>query len=995
MTVGWKRWICLAWLCLIPYSGNAVTPMVAAGQDNSLFLNSDGSVWGTGSFKPPSPVRVLHLPNIIGIATSQGTDIALLSDGTVWASGNNSSGKLGDGTTTQYRPEPQLVPGLSGVRAIAVNSHVLALKQDGTVWAWGGNSSGQLGDGTRTDRHVPTQVIGLADITAISAGQMSSLALRADGTVWVWGITSGGAAGDGSIPSSPNDPNWVHVVPTQVLNLDQVTSIAAGVGHHLALRTDGTVWSWGGDAFGQNGTGQIGLTNQLLPIQVPGLDHVTAIVEDSHSSSMALKSDGTVWGWGNNSVGQLGVSGISYSAGPIQIPGLSDIVAISASNTHRLALRRDGTVLAWGTNKYGQLGDNSLQDRGQPVPVSAPGGTGQLNLLQPAPTSFNQLPNAQISLSVSSGRAPLTVQATAINATDPDGSVSAFYWKTSDGQQATGSSATFTFATAGTYDIQLLVEDNSGGRGLGGQLIVVSPALSAAITVNPKVQMGSAVGVALANDGRILTWGLAPFLGLYNRQFLALPEANSHPIANGVTAAVDVVVGSTSAVTLLLSDGTVLGWGPNESGQVGSGSPAPYLDQPQVVSNLPPVQALAAGGFHGLALTRDGRVFAWGGNTAGQLGLGDSDNRSQPAEVMGLADVIAVAAGGTFSVAVKADGTVWAWGDNFSYALGDGSQISRNRPIQIPGLADVNRIFASGSAVFAQKADGTVWVTGRTPFDSSIYGDPGPAAGARRLPVLDGAVQIAGTDSRVLVLRADGTILSGGSQQDLALGFQSGGDTTGLRPIPGISDAIQVATGQYSSAALRRDGTVLAWGLNDVGQVGDGTLALQQSPVLVLNEDINGFLDLIPEVPNTIPSDKIPPFLVATYNSGGLSSTTLYADLRGIISTGSFAWASDFGRFAAGYNVYVAASVPSGGASLYFQLDANNSWSSLRWPMAEFMRGVTLDSQDALVRAQILQNADLSSPQFVGSSILVGYGTDPDEMLRSARYRTIFTVPLQ
>jgi hypothetical protein len=169
-------------------------------------------------------------------------------------------------------------------------------------------------------------------------------------------------------------------------------------------------------------------------------------------------------------------------------------------------------------------------------------------------------------------------------------------------------------------------------------------------------------------------------------------------------------------------------------------------------------------------------------------------------------------------------------------------------------------------------------------------------------------------------------------------------------------------------------------------------LAPQQTPALVVNETATGFLDLIPEVPNTIPRDRIPPFFLATYANGGLSSTSLYADLRGITASGAFASAGNLGRFAAGYNVYVAAGIPLNGALLYLQLDASSSWSTLRWPMAEFLRSVALDSQDALVRAQILQNVDLSSPALAGTSIIVGYGTDPDEMLRSARFRTIFTV---
>ena len=274
-----------------------------------------------------------------------------------------------------------------------------------------------------------------------------------------------------------------------------------------------------------------------------------------------------------------------------------------------------------------------------------------------------------------------------------------------------------------------------------------------------------------------------------------------------------------------------------------------------------------------------------------------------------------------------------------------------------------------------------------------IPGDPGPRSGPRHVSVYDGFVQIAGSWNFIVALKADGTVWTGGMQNSLALGVPNSGDISGLRQLPGITDVISVAASDSGVMALRRDGTVLSWGINTNGQLGDGTLAQQQTPVLVVNETADGFLDLIPEVPNTIPRDRIPPFLLAIYADGGLSSTTLYADIRGLSPSGALASASNTGQFAAGYNVYVAAGLPSAG--LYFQLDSGNNWSSFSWPMAEFMRGVALDTQDALVRAQILQNADLSSPALAGALIIVGYGTDPDEMARSGRYRTIFTVPTQ
>jgi alpha-tubulin suppressor-like RCC1 family protein len=964
---------------VISFSGNAVTPMIAAGQGGSLFLNSDGSVWGTGDSGSgaTSPVRVIEFPNVIAVATDAGTNFALLADGTLWGYGTNDFGQLGDGTT-QYRSKPQPVPGLSGIQAVAASSYVLALNEDGTVWAWGRNDMGQLGDGTRIDRSVPAQVVGLGNVTKISIDVNGSLALKSDGTVWVWGNKCCGAAGDGT-GNGPKPP--LALVPTQVHNLDQVIAVAAGGDHHMALRADGAVWAWGHGVLGQNGTGL--LNGQLLPVQVPGLDHIVAI-EKGGSSSFALKADGTVWAWGNNATGQLGVKGITYSAVPIQVPGVSDIVAFSAESGHVLAMRRDGNVFAWGYNDRGQLGNGGLQDQAPPGVVLGPGGSGQLNLLTPAPANYNRLPSAQIGRSPASGTAPLTVQVTALKASDPDGTVTAYYWKSGDGQQASGASATFVYTRAGDYRLTLLIEDNAGGRMSVWARVQVAAAPVGAVSTNPKIAGNGSVSVALANDGRILTWGIGSLLGVDGG-----PNPVSHPIANGKTGAVDIAVGS-GTVHVLLADGAVVGLGNNSSGEVGSGKNAPYIS-PQSLPGLPPVQALAANASNYLALTRDGRLFSWGSNMDGALGLGDTENRFAPTEIAGLNNVTAIATGSNLSVVLKDDGSVWAWGRNEGYELGDGTRISRNRPIQVPGLFSVRKIFVTGSTVFALKADGTVWVTGNLP--TPIPGDPGPFSGARHVAAYDGIDQIAGDGRRVIARKPDGTVWTGGLNAR-ALGFESGGDIVGLKQLPDIADAIWVAGSSGVSMAVRRDGTVWSWGRNDYGQLGNGTYAGHATPALVVNESANGFLDMVPEVPNTIPRDKIPPFFLATYADGALSSTTLYADIRGIISSGSFTSASEYGRFAAGYNVYVAASIPSL-QSPYFQLDSGNNWSALRWPMAEFLRGAALDSQDAVVRAQILQNADLSSPALAGASILVGYGIDPDEMARNGRYRTIFTVSTQ
>ncbi len=1004
MATTWKRWICLAGLSLLQLSVHAAAPMlVAASNAGGRFLNSDGSVWATGFWilgvtGQPSPVRIFPLPNIVAVAGGFGGDFALLADGTLWGFGSNYSGMLGDGSTVPRR-QPQPVPVLTGITAVSASWHVLALRNDGTVWSWGDNLYGQLGNGTRINRYTPGQISGLTNVIQVSAGRVASLALKSDGSVWIWGQTNGGAAGNGLVPTSESDPEMYHLTPSQVHNLDRVIAVSAGLGaHHLALRADGTVWSWGA---GWNGTGPGG-GNAPLPVQVPGLDHVIAIDTRGRDVSLVLKSDGTVWAWGTNTDHLLGVAGMSQSFSPTQVPGLTDIVAIAAGESYAFAMRRDGTVLAWGSNADGKLGDNSLEDRVQPQPVVGPGGTGQLNLLQPAPAKFNQLPRAQISLSASSGTAPLTVTATAINASDPDGTVVGYSWKTSDGQTATGASATFPFRQAGTYPIYLLIEDNAGGRGLVAEKVNVAPGTAVGVPAAAKAGISGNGGIALAKDGRILTWGPENMLGLYaSNPQIPLQSTYSIPIANGITGAIDFGFGS-AATLVLLADGTVLGWGGNQWGQAGTGAGSSNfsLHQPTALAGLPPVQALASGAFHSLALSRDGRVFAWGYGLSGQLGLGDDQIRYQPTEIPGLTNVTAIGAGGGSSFALKSDGTVWAWGANASFQLGDGTQTKRMLPIQIPGMANVTRIFAVPAGIIAQKSDGTVWVTGdpRTRFE----GDQGGRSGPRHIPQLDNIVQAAGGSDHLIVLKADGTVWTGGLQSSGALGFQAGGDVAGLYQLPGVSDAIGVTAGPNNSMVVLRDGTVLSWGQNYSGQIGNGTLALQKTPVLVLNETGNGFLDLIPEIADNIPADKVPSFFVVA--SGDITSA------RASVSTTSKFNAPDLGKSGA---VFVTAIAPTGtlastqnvssalamsrateragSASSDFvliQLTPSGWQQVVNGQLIPYASGVL---GDQLASQTILDRIDTSN--LGGAEFCVGYGASAADMLATRKIRAVATIP--
>lgn len=238
-------------------------------------------------------------------------------------------------------------------------THILTLTPHGKVWVMGGNEYGQLGNGAFEGEALePTIITALDGIIATSTGGNHSVALKKDGTVWTWGLNRTGQLGNGTTQDS--------AVPRKVSGLTDITAIAAGGAHVVALKKDGTVWVWGGNKSGQLGTGQ--QQDCLTPTRLPGMNNVTAIAAGAYNTSI-LKNDGTVWSWGFNGSGQLGIGNGKSSRTPLQVSGLDNVTAISAGNWHVVALKRDGTVWAWGNNDASQLGGRTLSYSFSPVQV--------------------------------------------------------------------------------------------------------------------------------------------------------------------------------------------------------------------------------------------------------------------------------------------------------------------------------------------------------------------------------------------------------------------------------------------------------------------------------------------------------------------------------------------------------------------------------------------------------------------------------------------------
>ena len=359
---------------------------------------------------PDLPADFTYLQVSAGASHS----LAVGSDGNVYAWGDNTYGKLGDGTsTTRYTPVrvktpdrktyPDLPADFTYQQVSAGYSHSLALGSDGNVYAWGYNYYGQLGDGTGSDRNAPVRVKTPdrktypdlpADFTylQVSAGYLHSLALGSDGNAYAWGSNNAGQLGNGT--------GSYQTAPVRVKTPDRKTypdlpadftyqQVSAGDSHSLAIGSDGNAYAWGSNNAGQLGGGTTSSRNTPVRVKTPDrktypdlpADFTYQQVSAGSDHSLALGSDGYAWAWGCNGSGNLGnnSSGSTFNPAPARVRDPASPIdtskglqaaQVSAGSHYSLAVGSDGNAWAWGYNGYGQLGNGSTDSKSAPVPVS-------------------------------------------------------------------------------------------------------------------------------------------------------------------------------------------------------------------------------------------------------------------------------------------------------------------------------------------------------------------------------------------------------------------------------------------------------------------------------------------------------------------------------------------------------------------------------------------------------------------------------------------------
>jgi alpha-tubulin suppressor-like RCC1 family protein len=283
----------------------------------------------------------------------------------VW--GRNAFGGLGDNTTTDKSNPVQTVTGGINWKQVSGGSyHAVAIKNDGTLWVWGYNAYGCLGDNTITNRSSPVQTIAFGtNWKQATAGALGSTAIKTDGTLWSWGYNAFGSIGDNTTTHRSS--------PVQTIafgnNWKQVSF--GGMNNCAAIKTDGTLWTWGDNLTGQLGDNTS--TKRSSPVQTIAFGTNWKQVAAGYHTS-AIKTDGTLWCWGYNGNGQLGDNTIIYRSSPVQTIAFGTNwkqVASSGLASYTAAIKTDGTLWTWGGNAYGQLGDNTIIKRSSPVQTVA------------------------------------------------------------------------------------------------------------------------------------------------------------------------------------------------------------------------------------------------------------------------------------------------------------------------------------------------------------------------------------------------------------------------------------------------------------------------------------------------------------------------------------------------------------------------------------------------------------------------------------------------
>jgi len=778
-------------------SGGTDWASVDCAYSHFVAIKTDGSLWTCGydgygalgdgtTVNKSSPVQTVvggtkWIKAVAGLYShTMAIKQAPVTYGELWGWGQNA-GSLGDGTTTSKSSPVQTISGGTDWTQIDAGfNHTAAIKTDGTLWLWGGNTNGSLGDNTTTTKSSPVQTIaGGTDWDQVACAYAFTSAIKTDGTLWTWGLNDKGQHGDTTITekSSP--------VQTVAGGTDW-SQVAVGARFTSAIKTDGTLWSWGQDFYGQLGDNSS--TDKSSPVQTVAGGTDWAQVDCGYQVSSAIKTDGTLWTWGQNEVGQLGDGTTTRKSSPVQtITGGTDWVQVSIDRRHGAAIKTDGTLWTWGWNIFGQLGDGTTVNKSSPVQTIS-GGTDWDKVV----CGYN-----------------LTI------ALKTDGSVWLWGQATSGklgDETTTDKSSPIQTVTGGTdwIDIGTGKENTWAIKQYVAPPIILSGELWG-WGFNTQGQLGDGTIIHKSSPVQTITGG-----------------TDWAQVASGER--------TTSGIK---TDGTLWLWGYNLYGMIGDNSIVDKSSPVQTIAGGTDWKQVATGDFHSAAIKTDGTLWTWGRNNIGQLGDNSSPDTSSPIQtVAGGTDWAQVACGEFHSAAIKTDGTLWSWGYNGSGEFGDGTTTSAQpSPVQtIAGGTDWSSVACGNNHTIATKTDGTLWIWGH-----NFYGQLGDNSTTNRsspVQTIPGGTDweyVEGGKYTTSAIKTDGTLWTWGynSFGQLGDGTQIN-KSSPIQTVTGGNDWKYVNCGGYHMVASKTDGTVWSWGHNTYGQLGNNESSHRSAPVQTL-----------------------------------------------------------------------------------------------------------------------------------------------------------------
>jgi alpha-tubulin suppressor-like RCC1 family protein len=692
---------------------------------------------------------------------------------------------LSGDATTDAIPDAIVLPPGDWARIATNYSESCGIRTDGSLWCWGAIDRWTT-ETAPTQSAVPMK-IGTASWLVVALGQEHSCGIQLDHSLWCWGDNRLGDVGNGQMSGG-----------TAAVRIGTSSWLAVTVGrsHTCGVRGDATLWCWGENLEGQLGLGTSDVFYELAPTQV-GTDLWTAEITAGDYTTCAVRADHTLWCWGENDFGQLGVDSSTRTLyAPQQIAGTWSKAAISY---HACGITLAGALQCWGSGYSGELGDGTMTSRFTPANVGTRSDWSDVTVTYGSTCARHQ----DGTVECWGGKGPLG---------DPQ------FGNVATPAPFVGGSGSWAAISLGGDHVCALATDANvwcaghNGNGQIGIGIGIHPTPTQIAGTWSSITAGTGSTCALDDQGMASCWGTLAGDGTYG--------IHEKPSALGGTAWTSLSAGR-SFTCGLKAGGELWCWGNNSYGELGDGSTSQQLSPKHVATSQMWSTVVAAVESRACGISGTS-LYCWGYNRYGALGTGDENNRTVPTRVFPTTAWAAVSSGADSTCGLNTAGQISCWGDNFGRQLGVATPSSSFTPIAVAGTYTSVSTGAYYTCGLATTGALTCW---------GIPALTGPGLPPTTIPGTWRSVA-QGYASRCGI-KTDGSLWCWGENSTGQLGNGTYDEQNSPVKIGTDTDWRAVAVGQSHTCATKQDRSVWCWGSNYAGEIGDGTALVRSlQPVL-------------------------------------------------------------------------------------------------------------------------------------------------------------------